>query len=45
MDTSGLDILTQAAFWVTVALTVAGASIAVFPRNILYNVLGLALWP
>ncbi len=43
METSGLNFILQAAFWVTVALTVAGASIAVFPRNILYNVLGLAL--
>ncbi len=43
MDTSGLNFILQAAFWVTVALTIAGASIAVFPRNILYNVLGLAL--
>lgn len=43
MDTSGLDILNQAGFWAMVALTVAGASIAIFPRNILYNVLGLAL--
>ncbi len=36
-------MLTQAAFWVTVGFTITGASIAVFPRNILYNVLGLAL--
>ncbi len=43
METSSLNILTQAAFWGTVGLTVAGASIAVFPRSILYNVLGLAL--
>jgi NADH-quinone oxidoreductase subunit J len=33
----------QMAFWVLVGLTFAGAAIAVFPRNILYNVLGLAL--
>jgi NADH-quinone oxidoreductase subunit J len=38
-----LSALSQAAFWVTVGFTVAGAAIAVFPRNILYNVLGLAL--
>ncbi len=43
MDTSGLNFILQAAFWVTVALTISGAAIAVFPRNILYNVLGLAL--
>jgi len=43
METSSLNIIAQAAFWMTVALTVTGASIAVFPRNILYNVLGLAL--
>ena len=43
MEMSNLDIITQAAFWGTVALTIAGALIAVFPRNILYNVLGLAL--
>jgi NADH-quinone oxidoreductase subunit J len=43
METSSLDILNQAVFWAMVGLTVAGASIAIFPRNILYNVLGLAL--
>ena len=43
METSSLDILNQAAFWAMVGFTVAGASIAIFPRNILYNVLGLAL--
>ncbi len=43
METFSLNILTQAAFWATVGLTIAGASIAVFPRSILYNVLGLAL--
>ena len=43
METSSSNFIIQAAFGVTVALTVAGASIAVFPRNILYNVLGLAL--
>ena len=44
MDTSwSLNALAQAAFWVTVGFTVGGASLAVFPRNILYNVLGLAL--
>jgi len=43
METSSLDTITHAAFWGTVALTIAGAFIAVFPRNILYNVLGLAL--
>ncbi len=44
MDTStSLTVLAQAAFWITVGFTVTGAFIAVFPRNILYNVLGLAL--
>ena len=43
METSSLTVLAQAACWVTIGFTVAGASIAVFPRNILYNVLGLAL--
>ncbi len=43
MDASSLDMLNQAGFWAMVALTVAGAAIAIFPRNILYNVLGLAL--
>jgi NADH-quinone oxidoreductase subunit J len=44
MDTSwSLTALAQAAFWITVGFTVTGAAIAVFPRNILYNVLGLAL--
>jgi NADH-quinone oxidoreductase subunit J len=35
------DILAQVGFAGVVALTFAGALIAVFPRNILYNVLGL----
>jgi NADH-quinone oxidoreductase subunit J len=43
METSYLDIIMQAAFWGTVALTIAGAAIAIFPQNILYNVLGLAV--
>jgi NADH-quinone oxidoreductase subunit J len=43
MENSGVNFILQAAFWVTVALTVAGAAIAIFPKNILYNVLGLAL--
>lgn len=33
----------QMAFWIVVGLTMGGACIAVFPKNILYNVLGLAL--
>ena len=37
------ETLAHAAFWVVVGLTLTGAGIAVFPRNILYNVLGLAL--
>lgn len=45
MDTfsSVTPVLAHAAFWITVGFTVSGAAIAVFPRNILYNVLGLAL--
>ncbi len=38
-----VETAAQAAFWVVVGLTLAGAVIAVFPRNILYNVLGLVL--
>lgn len=37
------DTFAQMAFWVVVGLTFGGAAIAVFPRNILYNVLGLVL--
>lgn len=37
------ETFAQMAFWVLVGITFAGAAIAVFPRNILYNVLGLAL--
>ncbi len=40
---ASLTALAQAAFWITVGFTMTGAAIAVFPRNILYNVLGLAL--
>lgn len=43
METSSLSVLAQAAFWITVGFTITGAALAVFPRNILYNVLGLAL--
>lgn len=35
------DLLAQAGFAAVVALAFAGALIAVFPRNILYNILGL----
>lgn len=38
-----VETAAQGAFWVVVGLTLAGAVIAVFPRNILYNVLGLVL--
>lgn len=34
-------LLAQAGFAAVVALTFTGALIAVFPRNILYNILGL----
>jgi NADH-quinone oxidoreductase subunit J len=37
------EAFAQAAFWIVVGLTMGGACIAVFPKNILYNVLGLAL--
>lgn len=37
------EILAQAAFAVVLSFTFAGAVIAVLPRNILYNVLGLVL--
>ena len=37
------DIIAQVGFAVVVTLTFTGALIAVLPRNILYNVLGLAL--
>lgn len=40
---AGTESWAQMAFWVMVGLTLGGAGIAVFPRNILYNVLGLAL--
>jgi len=39
----GTESIAQMAFWVVVGLTFGGAALAVFPRNILYNVLGLAL--
>ena len=37
------EAFAQMAFWIVVGLTFTGAAIAVFPKNILYNVLGLAL--
>src|SRR5512147_2720475 len=43
MSFLSVDSLAQMAFWIVVGLTFGGAGIAVFPRNILYNVLGLAL--
>ena len=39
----GTESIAQMAFWVVAGLTFGGAGLAVFPRNILYNVLGLAL--
>ena len=39
----GTETIAQMAFWVVVGLTFGGAALAVFPRNILYNVLGLTL--
>jgi NADH-quinone oxidoreductase subunit J len=38
-----VETAAQAAFWVVVGLTLSGAVIAVFPRSILYNVMGLVL--
>jgi NADH-quinone oxidoreductase subunit J len=38
-----MEALVHVAFWIVVGLTVAGATLAVFPRNIVYNVLGLVL--
>lgn len=37
------EAMAQMAFWIVVGFTFAGAGIAVFPRNILYNVFGLVL--
>ncbi len=37
------DALVHAAFWVVVGLVFGGAALAVFPRNIVYNVLGLVV--
>jgi NADH-quinone oxidoreductase subunit J len=39
----GISTFAHTAFWIVVGLTFGGAVIAVFPRNILYNVLGLVL--
>jgi NADH-quinone oxidoreductase subunit J len=38
-----IETFAQMAFWMLIGITLTGAAIAVFPRNILYNVLGLAL--
>lgn len=39
----GTETFAQMAFWIIVGMTLGGAVLAVFPRNILYNVLGLVL--
>jgi NADH-quinone oxidoreductase subunit J len=39
----GTETFALAAFWIIVGMTIGGATIAVFPRNIVYNVLGLIL--
>jgi NADH-quinone oxidoreductase subunit J len=39
----GTEAIAHVAFWIVVGLTFGGAVIAVFPRNIIYNVLGLVL--
>lgn len=36
-------IVAQGAFWLIVIITLAGALLAVIPRNIVHNILGLAL--
>jgi len=38
-----VETAAQGPFWMVVGLTLAGAVIAVFPRNIVYNVFGLVL--
>lgn len=38
----GTETLAQLAFWIVVGVTIGGAALAVFPRNILYGVFGLA---
>ena len=43
MNLLGVETVAGMAFWIVVGLTLGGAVIAVFPRNILYNVLGLVL--
>ena len=43
MNLLGVETVAGMAFWIIVGLTIGGAVIAVFPRNILYNVLGLVL--
>lgn len=43
MSFLGAETFAQMAFWIVVGLTFGGAAIAVLPKNILYNVLGLAL--
>ncbi len=43
MSLGGTETIAQLAFWAVVGFTFGGAALAVFPRNILYNVLGLAL--
>lgn len=37
------EAMAQMAFWIIVGFTLAGAVVAVFARNILYNVMGLVL--
>jgi len=39
----GTETIAQMAFWIVVGIALGGAALAVFPRNILYNVLGLAM--
>lgn len=43
MNFLGVETVAGMAFWIIVGLTFGGATIAVFPRNIVYNVLGLVL--
>ena len=43
MSLFSTEMLASGAFWIVVAMTFAGAALAVFPVNILYNVLGVAV--
>ena len=42
-DIISAKLLAQAAFWFTVGVTLTGSLLAVIPKNIVHNVMGLAL--